>query len=100
MTDRTRLILSTVLGLAASVPGCGAALMAPMMFDAPGSLESRPTVALALLVVSFPALAVLCPMAAWIAFAFARNRLARTMMLVPVLPPLLVLMMALTMAWG
>jgi len=86
MRDRTKLAIGTAIWWLAAVPGAGVAMMAPMMFDAPGSLESPLTVAAALLIVSCPVLAALCPVLAWGAFALSWRRAALVLILAPILP--------------
>ncbi|MGB3200656.1 MAG: hypothetical protein WBA99_07130 [Nodosilinea sp.] len=59
----------TVIWTAAAVIGLMPALMSPMMFDAPGSLENPATVALALSVATFPVVCILAVLAGWLVFA-------------------------------
>ena len=86
MRDISGLIIGTVLWWIAAVPGAGVAVMTPMMFDAPQSVESAPTIALALAVVSFPILAALCPVFAWVMYALKFPRAARVLIYLPFIP--------------
>ena len=60
--------------------------MTPMIFDAPGSTENQPLIATALLIVSFPVLAALCPVLAWIACALSWHRAVRALIVAPIVP--------------
>lgn len=62
------------------------AMMAPMMFDAPGSLQSTPTIVAALSIISFPILAAFFPVAAWLAYALRWPRAARALLYMPAFP--------------
>ena len=86
MRDKTRMVIGTFVWWAAAVPGAAVAVMTPMMFDAPGSLESAITVAAALSIVSFPILAALCPVLAWAAYALKRPRASRVLIMAPTIP--------------
>lgn len=61
--------IATVIWVAAAIIGLLPALMSPMMFDAPGSLENRATVALALSVATFPVVCILAVLLGWLVFA-------------------------------
>ena len=86
MRDKTKLTIGTTIWWLLAVPSAGMAMMAPMMFDAPGSLESPLTVAAALWVVSCPLTAILCPVLAWIAFALSWRNVAFALIVVPIVP--------------
>ena len=84
--DQARLVIGTVVCWGAAVPGVALALATPMTFNAPSGLVSGAAFVAALFVVSFPVLAVLCPMLAWAAHALTRPRLARVLIWTPALP--------------
>ena len=84
--DKARLVIGTVVCWVAAVPGMALALATPMMVDAPGGPVSGAAFVAALFIVSFPVLAVLCPMLAWAAHALTRPRLARILIWTPALP--------------
>ena len=86
--SKTRLAIGTAFWWLAALPGAAIAVMTPMMFDAPGSTENQPLIVTALLIVSFPVLAALCPVLAWIAYARSWYRATRALILAPILPVL------------
>lgn len=83
---RIWLIVETILAIPGIVLGSFAALMSPMMFDAPGSTQNAQMLTLFWSVVSFPVLCVAGVLLAWIAFAKRRDRLALWFSLLPVVP--------------
>lgn len=62
----TFLFVATVILVLAAVVGFFPAVMTPMMFDAPGSLENPVTVTLALSVATFPIVCVLAVILSWL----------------------------------
>ena len=83
---RTWLIIETILGLPAIAAGALMALMAPMMFDAPGPDANPATWMLFWSVLSFPPVTLLALVLAWIAIARRRDRGALWFSLLPLLP--------------
>ena len=63
------LVIATVILMIAAVVGALPAMMTPMMFDSPGSLESPATVTLALSVATFPLVCILAVLLSWLVFS-------------------------------
>ncbi|MBD2258048.1 hypothetical protein [Pseudanabaena sp. FACHB-2040] len=59
------LSIATAVLIAAAVIGVFPAVMTPMMFDAPGSMENPATVTLAIGVATFPIVCVLAVVLSW-----------------------------------
>jgi hypothetical protein len=64
--SKTLWIVLTVLWVLFLLPSAGIAMFAPMMFDAPGSTQSPPTIALFVCVVILPVLWAVGAIAPWI----------------------------------
>lgn len=62
----TFLFVATVILVVGAVVGFLPAVMTPMMFDAPGSLENPATVILALSVATFPITCILAVLLSWL----------------------------------
>jgi hypothetical protein len=62
------LLIATVILILAAVVGALPAMMTPMMFDSPGSLESPATVTLAISVATFPLVCILAVLLSWLVF--------------------------------
>ncbi len=77
---KTLWIVGTVLWVGAAVLSSGLAMMSFMMFDAPGSTESRLTVALFLSVLSLPAWFLAGAVVPWI---FYKKRVGPWLFLIP-----------------
>lgn len=65
---KTTVIIINVILLIILIPSVFAAMMSPMMFDAPGSEKSKKTWLLFSCVVALPVLIVVAQIVAWIAF--------------------------------
>ena len=83
---RIWLIVETILCIPTVLLGAAAALMSPMMFDAPGSTSNPQVVMLFWSAISFPFVCILGVVAAWIAFARRSERTAMGLSLLPVIP--------------
>ena len=83
---RIWLIVETILSVPTLLIGAVAALMSPMMFDAPGSTSNPQVVVLFWSAISFPVACILGVASAWIAFAMRSERLAMWLSLLPVIP--------------
>jgi len=83
---RIWLIVETILAIPAALLGGFAAIMSPMMFDAPGSTGNPQLVVMFLSVIAFPVLCVFAVVSAWIAFAYRADRIALWLSLLPALP--------------
>lgn len=83
---RVWLIIETILAIPAIALGGFAALMSPMMFDAPGSTSNPQVLVLFFSVIAFPIACVAGVALAWIAFARRRDRGALWFSLLPLLP--------------
>ena len=83
---RIWLIIATILYIPAVLLGIFAAMMSPMMFDAPGSTANPHAVALFWSVISFPFVCVAAVILGWIAFAKHRDRAALWLSLTPLIP--------------
>ena len=83
---RIWLIIATILSIPAIALGGFAAMMSPMMFDAPGSMERADVVMMFWSVLSFPVVCLVAILAAWIAFVRRRDRIALWLSLLPVVP--------------
>lgn len=71
MQQKTALVflfVATVIWIAGAVIGLLPALMTPMMFDAPGSLENPVTVTLALSIATFPVVCAVAVLLSWLVF--------------------------------
>lgn len=64
---------ATILWGLLMLPGFGAAMMSPMMFDAPGSLQDRSLVLVAWCVVAFPLLCIASIVASWVGWSIVRR---------------------------
>lgn len=62
------LSIATVIWVLGAVVGALPALMTPMMFDSPGSLENPATVTLAISVATFPVVCILAVLLSWLVF--------------------------------
>ena len=83
---RSWLIIELILGIPATVFGAFAALMSPMLFDAPGSDSNPPVLLLFGSLVAFPLTCILGIALAWIAYVRHRDRGAMWLSLLPILP--------------
>ena len=83
---RIWLIVETMLCIPAVLLGAVAALMSPMMFDAPGSTSEPQVVMLFWSAISFPFVCIFAVVSAWIAFARRSERMAMGLSLLPVIP--------------
>ncbi len=83
---RSWLVIELILGIPATAFGAFAALMSPMLFDAPGSASNPPVLLLFGSIVAFPLMCILGIALAWIAFARHRDRGAMWLSLSPLLP--------------
>lgn len=83
---RIWLILATVFYIPAVLLGIFAAMMSPMMFDAPGSTANTHAVVLFWSVLSFPFVCVAAVILGWIAFAKHHDRAALWLSLTPLIP--------------
>jgi Sec-independent protein secretion pathway component TatC len=63
------LFIATVIWIVGAVVGLLPALMTPMMFDAPGSLENSATVTLAISIATFPVVCIVAVLLSWLVFA-------------------------------
>ena len=86
------IIASAVWGLAL-LPGLVGALVAPMMFDAPGSMGNPAAWVNACIIVSFPLLCIASIAGSWIAWPLQKRRMAVSpsrgqlaIVLLPVIP--------------
>ena len=86
MTIRIKLAIGTIIWWLTAIPGVGMAMMAPMMFDAPGSQNNLMVVALAVSVFTYPVAAILAPILAWVAYGLSWPRAAWILILAPLLP--------------
>lgn len=94
---RIWLIIETILGVPAVLMGGFAAMMSPMMFDAPGSMENPWVVTFFWSVVAFPVVCVLAILLGWIFYATRRYRAALWFSLTPIIP--IVTGIAAAMGW-
>jgi hypothetical protein len=83
---RVWLIVETILCIPAVALGGFAALMSPMMFDAPGSTSNPHVVALFWSVVAFPFACMAAVVLGWILFATRHPRAAFWFSLTPLIP--------------
>jgi hypothetical protein len=83
---RVWLIVETILGIPAIALGGFAAIMSPMMFDAPGSTSNPHIVAFFWSVVAFPFTCIAALILGWIFFATRRPRAALWFSLTPLIP--------------
>ena len=70
-------ILVTVIWGLLLIPGLLGALLSPMMFDAPGSINNPAAWANMLIIVSFPCLCILSIIASWIVWHRQQRRVTR-----------------------
>lgn len=61
----------------------GPAIMSPMMFDAPGSLENNGIIILFISVFTFPLVCLVSIIATWVFFGFKKYRASRISSLLP-----------------
>lgn len=77
-------IITTVVWGVLLVPGAAGALLSPMMFDAPGSMNDPQVIAAFVSVVSFPILCVVSIAASWIAWRVFRTSSSGASRAVPI----------------
>ena len=73
----TLAIVVTVIWGILLIPGLLGALLSPMMFDAPGSMQNPAAWANMLIIVSFPCLCILSIIASWIVWRWHKRRATR-----------------------
>jgi hypothetical protein len=81
----TLLVTSVLFGLL-MIPGIGAVMISPMVFESAASKEDPVLVAFTVALVSYPVLALLSILGSWIAYALKRYRTAIAISLPPFLP--------------
>lgn len=79
------LIVATVLLSIATVAGILPALMSPMMFDAPGSMENRAIVTSAICVATFPIVCAVAIGLLWLLYTHQQYSAARIASLLPLI---------------
>jgi len=84
---RILLKLGTAFWALSAIPGAAMAMMAPMLFDAPGSRDNTLLIVAAIALMLFPLTAVLAPALSWMAWGRGHRRVAGWTMLLPLLPP-------------
>lgn len=80
------LCIAIPVSLFTAIPGGFMALMATMLFDAPGSQNNPFTWAMHASIVLYPLFAILCPMLSWLAHASGEKKRANLIMIGPLVP--------------
>lgn len=79
------LLLTSVLFGLLMIPGVGAVMISPMVFESPDANRNPTLVAFTVALVSYPVLALLSIAGSWISFALKRYRAAMAVSLLPML---------------
>jgi hypothetical protein len=79
------LILTSVLFGLLLIPGIGAVMISPMVFDAPEANRNPKLIAFTVALVSYPILAICSILASWIVYALKKYRAAIWISLLPLL---------------
>jgi hypothetical protein len=82
---RLTLILTSVLFGLLMIPGVGAMMISPMVFNAPESERNPTLVAFTVALVSYPILAFLSIIGSWVLYALKHYRIAMAVSLLPLL---------------
>jgi hypothetical protein len=82
---RLLLLLTSVLFGLLMIPGVGAVMISPVVFESPASKENPTLVAFTVALVSYPVLALLSILGSWIAYALKHYRTAMVISLLPML---------------
>jgi hypothetical protein len=82
---RLTLLLTSVLFGLLMIPGVGAVMISPMVFESPASNENPTLVAFTVALVSYPVLALLSIPGSWVAYARKHYRAAMLISLLPLL---------------
>jgi hypothetical protein len=83
---RLTLLLTSILFGLLMIPGVGAVMISPVVFESQASRENPTLVAFTVALVSYPVLALLSILGSWIAYALKRYRTAIAISLLPILP--------------
>jgi hypothetical protein len=89
---RLTLILTSLIFGLLLVPGFGAMMISPMVFDAPDSQKNPRIIAFAVALVSYPILASLSIIGSWVLYALKFYRIAIWISLLPLLSLLAILL--------
>ncbi|MBV9148876.1 MAG: hypothetical protein JO024_03355 [Candidatus Eremiobacteraeota bacterium] len=85
-------IVATVIWGMLLIPGLLGALLSPMMFDAPGSINNPAAWANMLIIVSFPCLCILSIIGSWIVWQWHKRGATRSSSVVQIVAALLPLL--------